>query len=220
MAYERVYGTGGKSSVLLEPGTAKRVRHVVRRMEEHGRQLILLEGLRPVGEPGDQWVTNERQTSTGGSTQWYQWGRYRRGETPSAAYPGESRHGSGRAIDWNAPSDTDMAYRARFMREAGMVANVDSESWHAEPLGPVLVDLEDHGPFDALTPAERRELLDRLRRVDTATDNSLAVLTRLDRQRWREEQQPTVREAVRAELAQVEVDRDRIADRIVRRLSR
>lgn len=71
-----------------------------------------------------------------------------------------------------------------------------------------------------LSEAEQRELLDRMRRVDTATDNGLKVLGRLDIHRWREEQQPAVRDAVRAELVQAGVgDSERLAEAIAKRLT-
>lgn len=140
---EIVKGSRG-TEVLLEPDTARRVRYVVAHMQAAGHELLLTEGYRPVGQPADQYVTAEARTSTGGSNQWFQWGRYQRGLTPSAAWPGTSRHGSGVAIDWNAPTTAGMRVRAEAMHMVGLVANVPSESWHAEPLGPVLVDLTQY----------------------------------------------------------------------------
>lgn len=141
MSFVTVYGTDGKSNVLLEADMAKRVAYVVRKMKENNAVLTLTEGYRPVGSPGDQYITQASRTSTGGSNQWYQWGRQARGETPSALYPGTSRHGKGLALDWSSPTDRDMNLRAHFMAQAGLVRNVPSESWHAEPLQAPTVDL-------------------------------------------------------------------------------
>lgn len=137
---ETVTGSRG-TAVRLAPDMAARVRFVVAYVTARGEDLLLTEGYRPVGAPSDQNARRESDTASGGSTQWFQWGRYQRGETPSAAYPGSSRHGTGVAIDWNAPTARGMALRAEAMYMVGLVANVASESWHAEPLGPVRVDL-------------------------------------------------------------------------------
>lgn len=147
------YGTDG-SAVLLEPDMARRVAYVSRRMRESGAALALTEGYRPVGVQADQHVRVESQTSTGGSNQWFQWGRYQRGETPSAAWPGTSRHGSGLAIDWASPTTADINIRSRLMAEVGLVRNVPSESWHAEPLAAARVDYSKELPvFSKLATA-------------------------------------------------------------------
>lgn len=139
----RVYGCGaGKnSSVLLDLETAARVAVMVWYVQQKGGTTHMTEGYRPVGVEADQYVTDASRTSTGGSNQWFQWGRYQRGLTPSAAWPGTSRHGEGRALDSNAPTAHDMRLRAEGAWLAGLVFNVPSESWHCEPLGTPQTDL-------------------------------------------------------------------------------
>lgn len=159
MSFVTVYGTDGKSNVQLEADMAKRVAYVVRKMKENNAVLTLTEGYRPVGSPGDQYITQESLTSTGGSNQWYQWGRQARGETPSALYPGTSRHGKGVAIDWSSPTDRDMNLRAQFMAQVGLVRNVPSESWHAEPLRAPTVDLGTTPTESSNTAQSNRALL-------------------------------------------------------------
>lgn len=137
MSLVAVAGTNGGTVILnTDKDMNLRVAWVVREMKARGRSLFLTEGYRPKGVPADRNVRIESQTSTGGSNQYYQHGRMLRGETPSAINPdyADSRHFYGLAIDWNAPSDIDMAHRALLMSDVGLVANVSSESWHAEPL--------------------------------------------------------------------------------------
>ncbi|MBB2959515.1 D-alanyl-D-alanine carboxypeptidase family protein [Pseudoclavibacter helvolus] len=155
----RVSGTDG-SSVLLEADMAKRVAYVVLKMAEQGLPLHLTEGYRPVGVPADRYITEESKTSTGGSNQWFQKGREDRGETPSAAVPGTSRHGAGRAVDW---STEHMVSRAFFMAQAGLVRNIPTESWHAEPLNTPTVDLDQKAGFlMALSEAQQKAMFDAL----------------------------------------------------------
>lgn len=165
MSFVRLSGSNG-NTVELEAGMALRVAYVVRMVEADGGRLNLTEGLRPVGVPSDQYAKREQDTASGGSTQWFQWGRYQRylqGDrtgTPSAAYPGTSRHGLGLAIDWDAPTTRDMQLRAKHMPAAGLVANVASETWHAEGLRAPTVNLDPpKDGFPMLNDAEQKELL-------------------------------------------------------------
>lgn len=91
------------------------------------------EGYRPLGVPSDQYVRNESQTSTGGSNQWFQWGRYQRGETPSAGTPGTSSHGWGKAADIT-PGRENAGVRDACAK-VGLVFTVSSESWHVAAVG-------------------------------------------------------------------------------------
>lgn len=164
-----VHGAGrGRDSVAyLDHETAARAAVMVWYVEKEGGTLFMTEGYRPVGVESDQHVRRSQDTTSGMSTQWYQWGRYQRGETPSAAWPGTSRHGEGRALDSNAPTQRDMELRATGAAWAGLVFNVPSESWHCEPLGTPLVDLTPwyqhvrQPADDGFTDADR-ELLDAL----------------------------------------------------------
>lgn len=96
------------------------------------------EGYRPLGVPADQYVRNESQTSTGGSNQWFQWGRYQRGETPSAGVPGTSSHGWGKAADIT-PGRENAGVRDACAK-VGLVFTVASESWHVAAVGTPTVD--------------------------------------------------------------------------------
>lgn len=96
------------------------------------------EGYRPLGVPNDQYIRNESQTSTGGSNQWFQWGRYKRGETPSAGTPGTSSHGWGLAADIT-PGRENAAVRDACAK-VGLIFTVSSESWHVAADGTPTVD--------------------------------------------------------------------------------
>ena len=146
MAYENVEGH------LLAPDLARRVRWVLARMRGHsGVEIEITEGQRPVGVPGDQWVTSAAATESGGSTQWFQWGRMRRGETPEAAYPGTSSHGTGEAVDW---STNNMSLRLYYMYLAGLTQNIATETWHAVVAGPPLVNLDINQEEEELMAAK------------------------------------------------------------------
>lgn len=141
----RVHGAGeGKStSVLLELNMAARVAVQVWYVEQAGGDLYLNEGNRPRGVPSDRNVRRASDTKSGESTQYFQHGRFLRGETPSAINPDvrDSNHTGGRALDSNAPTARDMKLRAEGAYLAGLVFNVPSESWHQEPLASPRVDL-------------------------------------------------------------------------------
>lgn len=141
---------------LFTRDLARRVRWVAAQVRARGFTLKITEGYRPVGVPADQYVLVESKTSTGGSNQWFQWGRMNRGETPEAAYPGTSPHGRGEAVDWDT---NNMAVRSEYMRLAGLGQTIASESWHAAIVGPPLVNIPEEGGFlMALTDAEQNKL--------------------------------------------------------------
>jgi len=129
---------------LFEPGSdlLRRVQWAFAaiRSGPAGGTIELNEAGRPFGVPADQNARSASATASGRSTVWYQWGRYKRGETPSAANPAlgpnASEHTTGKAIDCNAPSARDAALRAHFFALAGLEATVASESWHWAIRGP------------------------------------------------------------------------------------
>lgn len=133
---------------LFLPGSdlLRRVQWAFAQIRAAGGTIILNEAGRPFGVPGDANVGNAWQTASGRSTVWFQWGRYLRGETPTAADPRSgnvlaSEHTQGIATDTNAPTIFDMTLRAQFFRQAGMVQTIPSESWHFAIRGNPLVDL-------------------------------------------------------------------------------
>jgi hypothetical protein len=104
-----------------------------------GIQIHINEGYRPLGVPADQKVKSNGngdpagKTSTGGSNQWFQYGRMKRGETPTAAYPGGSIHGWGKAADVS-PGRSNPKVNAIFNKH-GFTFDIGSESWHAHYVG-------------------------------------------------------------------------------------
>jgi hypothetical protein len=96
-------------------------------------KININEGYRPLGIPADQHIKDERLTSTRQSNQWFQYGRMHRGETPSAAYPGGSIHGWGKAADVS-PGHDNGTVTAIFAKH-GFVFDIGSESWHAHFVG-------------------------------------------------------------------------------------
>lgn len=122
---------------LFEPNSdlLRRVQWAFGRIREDGGTIILNEAGRPFGVPGDANVRYASQTASGVSTVWFQWGRYLRGETPSAADPRSgnvyaSEHTQGIATDTNAPTVFDMTLRAKYFGMVGMFRTIASESWH------------------------------------------------------------------------------------------
>lgn len=112
----------------FEPSMANAMDQLLSQAAANGVNIHINEGYRPLGEPGDQYVTNESQTSMGRSTQWFQWGRYLRGETPSAGTPGTSSHGWGMAADINPGRNNSVV--ANIASSLGLSFTVPSESWH------------------------------------------------------------------------------------------
>ena len=112
----------------FEPSTAAAMEQLLAQAAAQGVNIHINEGYRPLGEPNDQYVTNESDTSTGGSNQWFQLGRMHRGETPSAGTPGTSSHGWGMAADIN-PGHGNNVVR-NIAESLGFVFILSSEPWH------------------------------------------------------------------------------------------
>lgn len=112
----------------FEPSMANAMDQLLARAAAQGVGIHINEGYRPLGNPSDQYVRNESQTSMGRSTQWFQWGRYQRGETPSAGWPGTSSHGWGMAADINPGRNNGVV--ASIANSLGLSFTVPSESWH------------------------------------------------------------------------------------------
>lgn len=158
--------------MLFEPGSdlLARTRWVFNYVRERGATIVGNEAGRPFGVYSDRNVRNASDTASGRSTVHYQWGRYLRGETPSAADPAggiyASDHTKGLATDTNC---SDIAIRREGMRLVGMVQTIPSESWHFAIRSAPLVDLtgwnttgENQGVDDMYGQAERDELIGRI----------------------------------------------------------
>lgn len=148
---------------LFLPGSdlLRRVQWAFAQIRAAGGTIFLDEAGRPFGVAGDANVANAWQTASGRSTVWFQWGRYLRGETPSAADPRSgnvlaSEHTQGLATDTNAPTIFDMTLRAQFFRQAGMVQTIPSESWHFAIRGNPLVDISTSTASNGATPISNR----------------------------------------------------------------
>lgn len=108
----------------FEPDMGARMAYLLSQVNVH-----INEGYRPRGVESDQYVTNEANTSTGGSNQWFQWGRYKRGETPSAGWPpAGTSHGWGLAADINPGRGNPQV--AALCAQLGLIFTIDSEAWH------------------------------------------------------------------------------------------
>ena len=112
----------------FEPRTATVMQDLLNRAAEQGVNIRINEGYRPLGVRGDMNVRNESQTASGRSTQWFQWGRYQRGETPAAGWPGTSVHGWGMAADIE-PGRNNGTVRA-IAESLGLIFTIGSEPWH------------------------------------------------------------------------------------------
>lgn len=117
----------------FKPDVAVQLKGAIAELAAKGIKLHINEGYRPLGKPTDQYVKDYRRTSTGGSNQWFQYGRMKRGETPTAAYPGGSIHGWAKAADVS-PGNDNAAVRSIFARH-GFKFDIASESWHAHFVG-------------------------------------------------------------------------------------
>jgi hypothetical protein len=121
---------------LFEPNSdlLRRVQWAFAKIRADGGHIELNEAGRPFGVPGDMNVRNASQTASGRSTVWFQWGRYKRGETPSAANPNSgqlaSEHTQGIAIDCNAEDVYTATLRVKYFAMVGMKQTISSESWH------------------------------------------------------------------------------------------
>jgi peptidoglycan hydrolase-like protein with peptidoglycan-binding domain len=112
----------------FEPRTATVMQDLLDRAAAQGVTIRINEGYRPLGVRGDMNVRNESQTASGRSTQWFQWGRYQRGETPAAGWPGTSVHGWGMAADIE-PGRNNGTVRA-IAESLGLIFTIGSEPWH------------------------------------------------------------------------------------------
>lgn len=145
---------------LFTPDSAllPRLRWATAQIEASGGSLVWNEAGRPYGVSGDANVRSSSQTASGRSTVWYQWGRYLRGETPSAANPAggpyASEHTQGIAIDCNA---NPTSLRARFFAQVGLSNTIASESWHWAIRGGIAsgVDLASYAGGNS-TPIDNR----------------------------------------------------------------
>lgn len=125
-----MYPVQGK---YLKPDAAHSLIAAIQEAARHGIRVVVDEGYRPLGVAADQYIRDEKRTSTHGSNQWFQWGRMKRGETPAAAYPGSSLHGWGKAADINPGSNNGQL--VAIMKAHGFVFDIASESWHAHFVG-------------------------------------------------------------------------------------
>jgi peptidoglycan hydrolase-like protein with peptidoglycan-binding domain len=112
----------------FEPRMATIMQDLLNRASAEGVNIRINEGYRPLGVAGDKNVRSESQTASGRSTQWFQWGRYQRGETPAAGWPGTSSHGWAMAADIE-PGRNNAVVR-RIAESLGLAFTVASESWH------------------------------------------------------------------------------------------
>ena len=138
-----------------------RVRWVFDQMDKAGFRIILNEAGRPYGVESDRYVRNSWQTASGRSTVWFQWGRYERDETPSAANPYNgpyaSNHTKGLSVDTNT---LNMGLRRQLFAQVGMDFDVSSESWHCTIYRPSSVDLSAFATLNVtpIAPEEKRIL--------------------------------------------------------------
>jgi peptidoglycan hydrolase-like protein with peptidoglycan-binding domain len=116
------------SGEWFEPRMATIMQDLVNRAAAQGVNIRINEGYRTLGVRSDTDARNESQTASGRSTQWFQWGRYQRGETPSAGWPGTSSHGWGMAADIE-PGRNNAVVR-NIAESLGLAFTVASESWH------------------------------------------------------------------------------------------
>jgi hypothetical protein len=122
----------------FEPDMYARMVWMMNTCESQGMPIHINEGYRPLGDPNDQYITDESQTSTGTSNQWFQLGRMHRGETPSAGNPGFSSHGWGLAADIRPGRGHSIVEDA--CAAVGLIFTIDSENWHIAADGTPSVD--------------------------------------------------------------------------------
>jgi peptidoglycan hydrolase-like protein with peptidoglycan-binding domain len=122
-------------NAFFKPDVADAIAAAIAECATHGVHVNINEGYRPLGIPADQNIRSNSngdpvsKTSTGGSNQWFQYGRMKRGETPTAATPGGSIHGWGKAADVN-PGHNNATVASVFAKH-GFAFDISSESWHA-----------------------------------------------------------------------------------------
>jgi hypothetical protein len=118
----------------FEPHVAARMLAAIAECKRHKINLKINEGYRPLGIPSDANIKADRngnpvkKTSTGGSNQWFQYGRMKRGETPSAATPGGSIHGWGKAADISPNRENGQL--VAIMKTHGFKFTIANEPWH------------------------------------------------------------------------------------------
>jgi hypothetical protein len=123
----------------FKPDVGRALLAAIKECATHGINIHINEGYRPLGIPADQHIKSNgngdpvTKTSTGGSNQWFQYGRMNRGETPTAAYPGGSIHGWGKAADVSPGRDNPTV--KNIFAKHGFVFDIGSESWHAHYVG-------------------------------------------------------------------------------------
>lgn len=119
--------------MLFEPGSdlLARLRWAFAQIRAEGGSIKGNEAGRPFGVYSDRYVEDASDTASGISTVNYQWGRFLRGETPSAADPANgiyaSEHTTGKASDTNA---NPTWLREKYFIKAGLRNTIDSEPWH------------------------------------------------------------------------------------------
>lgn len=101
--------------------------------KRHGIEVSLNEGYRPLGIKSDMYVRDYKKTSTHDSNQWFQYGRMKRGETPTAAYPGGSIHGWALACDLSPGRSSGQL--VQILKAHGWIFDIDSEPWHCHYVG-------------------------------------------------------------------------------------
>jgi hypothetical protein len=118
----------------FEPATGNAIVAALAEVRAQGIKISINEGYRPLGIPADANIKSDRngnpvkKTSTGGSNQWFQYGRAKRGETPQAAYPGGSIHGWGMAADVSPGSQNGLV--KSIFANHGLIFDISSEVWH------------------------------------------------------------------------------------------
>lgn len=165
---------------LFEPNSdlLRRVQWAFAKIRADGGDIELNEAGRPFGVPGDMNVRNAWQTASGVSTVWFQWGRYKRGETPSAANPNSgalaSEHTQGKAIDCNAKDVYTATLRAKYFAMVGMKQTISSESWHWAIRSNPTVDLSTVAGGSAI-PIPTGDEVDMASRQEIAADTRAVV---------------------------------------------
>jgi hypothetical protein len=152
-------------SSYFKPDVAYALADAIAECKKAGINVVINEGYRPLGVPGDQFVHDAAKTSTGRGGQWYEWGRMKRGETPAAAYPGTSLHGWAKAADVNPGRDRV----AGIFNKHGFIFDISSESWHAHFIGSTPTGWKWMVPSSALQKAIQTQLK-RLGAYSGATD--------------------------------------------------
>jgi hypothetical protein len=123
----------------FKPNVADALVAAIAEAARHGIKLTIQEGYRPLGVPADAKIHAKpngdpvSKTSTGGSNQWFQYGRMKRGETPTAAVPGGSIHGWGMAADTTPGRENGQL--VAIMKTHGFAYDIASETWHSDFVG-------------------------------------------------------------------------------------